>query len=329
MWITMAEVYLLWFVLWCNDFWLYRRQQEFPSQLSYSACRTHARLVMLRVPLFVSKAGHFHLISLSVTIIAQNQTSKRSSVCFYWKSLSNRWVLSNNLMNTMCSQCFAIKIMWLIFIWLPGLVPWIVHAKRLEPGTSRRGVSHEFRTLWFRGTNGARSKFWSQQLDFFGKTGHLTLRVGSQGLVAGTSPLVCRPHELTSHVDLDCGFHLANGCFGRCTENCWLWGRCAAATKHFETWRGGEEGVGFTGQEDICSQKNSRDFSISVCCLWQDFNAVAIRLNSSFKLFFFLSSKIRPLLEGIWHKNLTFKSLSVVNIVTRNGHMCSGRKGRG
>ena len=63
--------------------------------------------VMLKVPFFVSKAGHFHLICLSVTIIAENQTSKTSSDCFYWESLCNRWVLSRTLMNTMRSPCFA------------------------------------------------------------------------------------------------------------------------------------------------------------------------------------------------------------------------------
>ena len=77
------------------------------SQASWViSSRTHALVGMLKVPLFVSKAGHSHLISLSVTSIAENQTSKKSSVCFYSESFSNRWVLRNTVMNTICSQYF-------------------------------------------------------------------------------------------------------------------------------------------------------------------------------------------------------------------------------
>ena len=47
-----------------------------------------------------------NLLSLLPTTVASNQT-KRSSICFGWESLNNRWVLRNIPMNAMRSQCFA------------------------------------------------------------------------------------------------------------------------------------------------------------------------------------------------------------------------------
>ena len=161
----MTGVHLLWFVSWCKNFWLYTRQQEFSWVIP---CRTHARIVMLKVPLFVSKAGHFHLISLSVTIIAENQTSKKSSVWFYWESFGNRWVLRNSLMNTICLQYFAMadNSMWLIFIWLWRLVQWTVHKKRLKPVQLAGTYPTNLDRFDFVGLD-AWSKFGSHQLVFF------------------------------------------------------------------------------------------------------------------------------------------------------------------
>lgn len=70
---------------------------------------------------------------------------------------------------------------WLIFIWYRGLVPWTVHTKRLAPDTSRRDLSHEFKTLWFRGTSHI-EQILVPATWFFGKIGHLTER----DVVSGT-----------------------------------------------------------------------------------------------------------------------------------------------
>ena len=161
----------------------------YASQASWAIpCRTHAHAVMLKVPLFVSKAKHFHLISLSV--------------CFYWESLSIRWVLSNTLMNTICSQYFADRQHHAVdFHLIVGIGPWTVPTKRLEPvqvaGTCPTNLDpFDFVGLvvW--------SKFAPRLFDFFFKAGHPTRRAWSSWLVAGTSLLVCRPYEITSHVNL-------------------------------------------------------------------------------------------------------------------------------
>jgi len=83
MWIIMAKVYLLWFVLWCNDFWLYTRQQEFPSQLGYSVQNTSSRRYVKSTSLrFKSRTPSSD--SLSVTKGASFRESFRRR---NWKSV--------------------------------------------------------------------------------------------------------------------------------------------------------------------------------------------------------------------------------------------------
>ena len=128
-------------------------------------CRTHARGVKSKVPSFQKQDTFISFLFQSRSLL------KRSSFCFYWESLSNRWVLSNTLMNTICSQYFTNRQQHMVnFIWLRGLVLWTVHRERLEP----------VRVAWTCPTNWdhfdfvglvAWSKFGSQLLDFFLKLG--------------------------------------------------------------------------------------------------------------------------------------------------------------
>ena len=149
----MTEVHPLWFVSWCKNVWLYTRHKtEFSSQLGYSMQNTCPRRYVKGTSLgFKSRTLSSHFFQ---SRSAENQTSKRSSVFFYWESLSNRWVLSNTLMNTICSlQYFANRQHYVVnFHLIAETGPMNSSHGETSACTSRRDVCYDFRPHWFRGT---------------------------------------------------------------------------------------------------------------------------------------------------------------------------------
>ena len=81
---------------------------NFSNDLSFSLCKS--------IRGKIRESGRQSLLSLLCATVAANKT-KQSSICFYWESLNNRWVLNTTPKNIIYSQCVAngkiISVLWL------------------------------------------------------------------------------------------------------------------------------------------------------------------------------------------------------------------------
>ena len=142
---------LIWFVV--QNIWLYTLEQDWISKPGgHSTQNTCPRRYLQGSSSFQSRtlSSHFSFGHDRSSKYIQREIVR----LFYWKSFGNRWVLSNTLMKTICSQYFASRQHHMVdFHLIAGKGPMNSSHGEIWACTSRRAVSHDFRPLSFRGTS--------------------------------------------------------------------------------------------------------------------------------------------------------------------------------